>query len=401
MKKMLAMILVILPLFGASVFAAGRTVLFPRFVSGSGWTSEFFFTNQGLSTVTGIQVNFKDADGGDLSVVTNIGTGNEFTFNLAAGATKAVRLTPGDTLLSGHVQVLYPDFTSPVRGSEVFRYESNGVVSVEVGMPQQEIGDHFSFPIAIDPPNVYTAIAITNPTTAEQTFVVNLVNSDGTLADTKTKTLGPFAHYAGYIDRDWLFTQLQGTTFTGSISVSSQLGAGVLTLRQDKASFGAVSTDGGPMLLPSFLVTSYFITDADGTTGGANDVLEDAQVLSPLPVRVSGSIGYPWVSDQEPEDEDIYAFNGTAGDILTVICDTTLLGVTSYMDPIVQVLDSNGDELAYNDQNGLAPGLYPLNDSFIQMKLPYTGTYYIVVYDYWTDVGDTTNYKYHLHVRTR
>jgi len=348
-------------------------------------------------------VNFIDANGNDLTVVTNLGTNYEFTFNLAAGATQAVRVTPGATFLQGHVQVLYPEFTSPVRGSEVYRYESNGVVLVEVGMPQQEMGDHFSFPVSINfSQRVATAIALTNPVNADQTFVVNLINSDGTLAATKTVPLGAFSHAAGYIDEAWMFPQLHEATFTGSISVSSQWGAGVLTLRQDKDSFGAVATDGGPMLLPSFLVTNAFNTDADGTAGGANDFIEDAQAIT-LPVRVSGSIGYPFFSEDEPEDWDYYTFNGVEGDILTIVCDTTLLGVTSYLDPIVRVWDDTGSEvdIAYNDQNGLAPGLYPLNDSFIQMELPYTGTYYITVYDYWTDVGDTTSYKYHLHVKTR
>jgi hypothetical protein len=226
-----------------------------------------------------------------------------------------------------------------------------------------------------------------------QTFIVNLINSDGTLADTATVALGALEHEAGYIDQDWLFPQLHSSSFTGSISVSSQFGVGVLTLRQDKDAFGAISTDGGPMHLPSFAVTNVTTTDADGTVGDLNDSAQDAQALS-LPVRVSGSIGYA-------DDWDVYAINGQAGKILTVICDTTQLGTTSYMDPIIQIRNSSNNEIAYNDQNGLTPGLFPLNDSFIQIELPTTGVYYIFVYDYWSDVGDTADYRYHLHVRTR
>jgi hypothetical protein len=344
--------------------------------------------------VSGIVVTFIGDNGNNLPVVTNLGTNSQFTFNLAAGATQAIRLTPGVPLLTGQVQVTYPDFTSPVRGSEIYRFERNGIVSVEVGMPQQEIGDHFSFPVVNDPSQrSYTAVALSNPVDVAQTFVVNLVNSDGTLADTATVSLGAFEHTAGYIDEAWLFSQLHSTSFTGSISVSSQFGVGVLTLRQDKDAFGAISTDGGPMQLPSFTVTNISTSDADGTVGDANDFAEDAQALS-LPVRVSGSIGYA-------DDWDTYAINGQAGKILTVICDTTQLGTTSYMDPIIKIWDSSRNEIAYNDQNGLAPGLFPLNDSFIQIELPTTGVYYIFVYDYWEDVGDPTDYRYHLHVRMR
>ena len=402
MKKYLGLILPALLLFAAPLFAQ-RTALFPRFASGTDgsggkWKSEFFFTNQGISEVQNIEVSFFDQTGAAAPVVTNLGSNSSFTFDLAAGASQNIQITPsGSTLVEGHVEIDYPDFDSPVRASEVFRYELNGTVLVEVGMPQQEWGDHFSFPVTMNQTDrVFTAIALTNPTTAAQTFVVNLINTNGTLSSTATVPLAPGEHKAGYIDQAWLFPQLNNSNFSGSISVSSQKGAGVLTLRQDKDAFGAVSTDGGPVLLSSFLETGSTASDADSTTGFANDFFEDAQALS-IPVRVSGSIGY---FDPGP-DWDFYAFNGQAGKILTVICDTTQVSGGSYADPIVGVYDSNYNEIALNDQNGLAPGLYPSNDSFVQVVLPYTGTYYITVNDFWEDVGNTADYKYYLHIKTR
>ena len=53
--------------------------------------------------------------------------------------------------------------------------------------------------------------------------------------------------------------------------------------------------------------------------------------------------------------------------------------------------------VGFNDQNGLAPQLYPMNDSFIQMRLPADDVYYIGVYDYW-DYGDS-NSAYWLDVK--
>jgi Bacterial pre-peptidase C-terminal domain len=394
MKKM-GLILLIFAVFATPLLAETRTAIFPRFASGNGWTSEFFFANQGIATVSGIAVSFYDENGSDLSVVTNLGTSNTFTFNLAAGATQPIRITSGTTFLQGYVLVVYPDFSSPVRGSQIYRYEQNGTVQVEVGVPQQEEWDHFSFPVEYDSSqHIYPAIALTNPMTVDQTLVVNLFNSDGTIANTATVPLTAGHIFVGFLDADSLFPGLKNSTFTGTVSVSSPFGAGVLTLRQDNDAFGAVATDGGPILAP-FVVTSAYSTDAD-SSGGSNDYDAEAQVVS-LPVQINGSIGYAG-------DWDIYTFSGKAGKILTAICDTTQLTSTSNADCVLHVYQLSGstyNEIAYNDQNGSAPGGYPQNDAFIQVVLPNTGTYYVAVYNYDDTVGDSSTYKYNLHLKVR
>ncbi len=403
MKKLVALVLMLLPLCAASAFAQTRTVLFPWFASGAGgqgdtWTCEVYLTNQGFEAVEGINVSVLRDNGSALSVTTNLGTNSQFTFTLAAGATQVLRLTPGSTLLQGHIQVDYPNFTSPVRGSIISRWEKDGTVLADVGLPQQELGDHFSFPVDRNSGQGMSAsFGMTNPMDASQTFVINLIRSDGTVAYTATRNLAAFAQIADYVEE--MFPQMP-LTFTGSVSISSQWGAGVAAFRWDKNAFAGVSTDGGPVIPSSFLVTNGFTTDADSFSDYANDYFEEAQAIS-LPVRVSGSINYPWSSDLYPEDWDFYTFNGQANQILTIICDTTQLGTTSLIDPIVRVYDSNRIEIAYNDQNGLAPGLYPLVDSFIQIRLPSTGTYYVSVYDFYTDVGNATDYQYRLHLKTR
>ncbi|MBN1568571.1 MAG: hypothetical protein JXA73_12055 [Acidobacteria bacterium] len=59
------------------------------------------------------------------------------------------------------------------------------------------------------------------------------------------------------------------------------------------------------------------------------------------------------------------------------------------LDSALAVYDSDGDTLlAFNDQNGLASGLYSQNDLFIEMMLPATGIYYVMIWGY-CDGGDT------------
>jgi hypothetical protein len=93
-------------------------------------------------------------------------------------------------------------------------------------------------------------------------------------------------------------------------------------------------------------------------------------------------------------DVDIFRFQGRAGDRISVICDTQETG--SYLDSILEIYNGSYELVAWNDQNGLAPELYPINDSFTQLVLPADDIYYILVADYYDDGGD--GYTYTLHI---
>ena len=387
MKKVLGLILLVFPVFAASLFAQeGRTAIFPRLATGAGWTSEFFFTNQGISPVQDIAITFyayTDA-GARVNVETNLGIGSSFTFDLNTGQTQAVRVIPGSEFRQGYVLVEYPSFNDPIRGSQVFRYETGGVVTTEVGFPQQEQGDHFSFPVVIDPDpakRVYPAIAFSNPISEEQFLVVNLIRSDGSVQDTVTVKMEARQHRAGYLDQDWMFPGLNNSEFTGSVSVSSPKGIGVLALRQDKDAFGGIATDGGPVIGP------FALTGASVAENEPNDSVEDAQPLTGSTI-VTGSIGAEY-------DGDVFYFYGVKDQIVTIFCDTQ--GTDSRLDAALGVYADDLDltQLAFNDQNGLAPGLYPQDDSFIRMVLPGSGIYYVMIWDYW-DGGDI-DFTYTLH----
>jgi hypothetical protein len=159
------------------------------------------------------------------------------------------------------------------------------------------------------------------------------------------------------------------------------MGAAVLAFRQDKQAFGSISTDGGPILGP-FALEGSVIAERE-----PNDTDLDAQALAGS-TMVTGTIG-------AAGDIDVFYFAGRKGDIISVICDTQETG--SYLDSILAVYDSDLNQIGYNDQNGLAPGLYPQDDSFIQMVLPADGVYYIGVFDFYDDGG--SNFTYTLHVK--
>jgi len=383
MKKILGLVPLFLMACAGQAFAQ-RYAIFPRFASGAGWSSEFHFTNQGISNVSGITVDFYDQNGAKLLVESNLGGGTSYAFSLGAGATETIRVTPGVTLVQGYVMVTYPSFRSPVRGSEIFRYEQNGTVEAEVGVPQQEQGDHFSFPVEMDSSRgIRTAVAFTNPSgfnSTTETLIVNLIKPDGSVQATATVPMQSGQHLAGYLDQDWLFPGLDN--FTGSIGVSSPLGVGVLALRQDKQAFGAISTDGGPILGP-FALTGQAIQEEEpnGTDLSAQPIFGST--------IVTGTIG-------ETLDADIFYFVGRKDHIVSITCDTQ--GTDSYLDSVLAVFDGNLNQLAYNDQNGLAPGSYPQDDSFIQLVLPADGIYYVMLLDFYDDGGPEYTYTLHLNL---
>jgi hypothetical protein len=385
MKKIFGMILLLAGLFIAPVFAAERYAVFPQFASGDGWSSTLFFANQGLTdddAVTGIVVSFYRSNGTPLSVQfmvqSTLFTGTTYTFDLAKGASRMFKVIPHSTREVGYVVVKYPWTGSAVRATEVYRYKPGDVVLAEVGVPQQEQGEHFSFPVEINAAEgIDTTYALANPVdfnpgkSITQTLILNLIRQDGTIRDTKSVTLGPGEHIAEYI-----YQRFPGVgDFVGTMSISSPLSAGVLAVRQEKEAWGGIATDGGPILGPFEASGNVQYATESNDTPATGTLISGVRPLSRI---LNGTI-------DSNTDVDYFRFQGNAGDIISVVCSRDESLDNNYLDPVLKIFDSPSavNPIGFNDQNGLAPQLYPINDSFIQMKLPATGTYYIKVYDYY------------------
>jgi hypothetical protein len=370
---------VVVLLTSAPAFAQLYTVL-PQFASGGGWSSDLFFTNQGSVAVNGIIVSFFENSGAPLTVACNLGTSSSFTLNLKSGATQLIRTTGTGSLQVGYASIRYPDFT-PVLVSEVFRYEQAGTVLAEMGVPQQFPFNHFTFPVEVNSSRgVGTGVALANPTldsgsAAAQTILVNLIRSDGTLQQTAQVNLGPGEHRSLYVNESLLFSGLDN--FVGTISLSAPDAFGVVALRQDKQAFGATATEAGPVLGP-FMVNAAAVPEAE-----PNDSRGQAQTLSGNSL-ITGKI-------ESAGDTDYYGFTGRGGDIISAIVDTQ--GLDSRLDSTINLEKSDGTLVTQNDQNGL----FVQNDSFLQVVLPEDGTYYLSVFDYFSDGG--SDFTYHLHFR--
>jgi len=362
---------------------AQRHTIFPEFMSGDGWASEFFFTNQDFVKVSEIKISFYDGIGNPASVSSNLGNDTSYTFDLDPGATQVIRIIPQVDLLQGYAIVHYPRTDAPIRATEVFRFLTNeGKVSVEIGVPQQEYGNHYSFPAeVISSEGIATNVAIVTPeiySSKDQIILFTLFNSDGTIKATAERRMQSGDHMAAYLQGAELFPGLDN--FTGSISISSPLGVGVLALRQDREGFGAIATDGGPILAP------FALDGRKAPEEEPNDTKEQASPLGGFSLK-SGTIS-------SAEDLDYFVFDGMRDTIISVICDAQLDG--SKLDSVLEIYNSNMELIARNNQNGMSPG-FPVKDSFMQMKLPnQDDTYYLKITG---SGGGGSEYHYTLHVK--
>jgi len=369
-----------LPSLGAQTVA-----VFPQFATQGGWSSTLLFTNQNLSQVSGVTISFYDNNGNPLSVATSLGTNSSFTLNtLNPGGTQEITVSSSDKnssdTLVGYVVLGYPSQSSMVGATEVYSYEPATVVEAELGVSQQPIGNNFSFPVEVNSSQlVDTGIAIVNTSAwnpnlkggVAETAVLTLINSDGSINSQTTMPLnlsssGAGAHTATYLDQ--LFSGLDN--FVGSLNVSSPLGVGVVALRQENQAFGSISVNTGAMAGPFVVTNGNVVQEQEG-----NNSAETAQQINP-PTIVSGAIA-------TIGEQDIFSFSAQIGQILSVVCDTQ--STQSYLTPVLALYDSNENLLALD-----------LVDGFMEMVIPASGTYFLLLEDYYGNGG--SNYTYDLNV---
>lgn len=123
-----------------------------------------------------------------------------------------------------------------------------------------------------------------------------------------------------------------------------------------------------------------------------NDTPQAAQSVT-LPVIVNGRIG-------RPGDQDVFAFNGKAGD--EVVAEVVARRLQSPLDSLLALTDSAGQVLAWNDDLERKDGQLRTDmdavthhaDSYLRFKLPADGVYRVQVGD--AQQGGGAEYAYRL-----
>ena len=116
-----------------------------------------------------------------------------------------------------------------------------------------------------------------------------------------------------------------------------------------------------------------------------NDSIAKAQKIT-LPVNINGR------SDR-PGDRDIYEFTAKAGD--TVVAEVLARQLDSPLDSVVKITDAHGKLIAVNDDKwDAAIGSNTHHaDSYISVKLPAAGTYYVHLTDVAQSGGPEYGYR--------
>ncbi|MGD0573592.1 MAG: PPC domain-containing protein [Sedimentisphaerales bacterium] len=116
-----------------------------------------------------------------------------------------------------------------------------------------------------------------------------------------------------------------------------------------------------------------------------NGTTEDAQHIV-LPQIVNGRIS-------KPGDIDIFRFDANAGD--EIVAEVYARRLNSPLDSLLWLSDANGKVLGYNDDNGdKNVGLLTHNaDSYLRLRLPDTGTYFVHLADSENHGGPDYGYR--------
>lgn len=120
-----------------------------------------------------------------------------------------------------------------------------------------------------------------------------------------------------------------------------------------------------------------------------DNTAQDAQRID-LPRIVNGRIA-------EPGDVDVFKFEGRAGN--KVVAEVVARRLDSPLDSLLRLTDASGKVLAWNDdQEDKESGLLTHHaDSYVRVRLPKDGTYYVHLTDAQRHGGGA--YGYRLHVR--
>lgn len=145
----------------------------PHFAAGDGWTTQLVFVNQTDQVLTGT-VFFTDPNGQSVTVDTDLGSSNRFSYRVLARSAWRLRTSVTGTLRMGSVLFLADAVSTAVPvGSVVFSYKRSGVTVSEAGVPPPrsmsaarlfvEVSGDFG---RSEPGSLQTGFAISNATSS-------------------------------------------------------------------------------------------------------------------------------------------------------------------------------------------------------------------------------------------
>jgi hypothetical protein len=222
------------------------------------------------SGLTG-QANLFDNNGNPIAATANGGATpvSGFRFSVEAGSVFKITLSGGSALQQGWLQLTQSDRTAPLIVNALFQTYNGPTVISEANVLESPVSPKGLIYVHLTPGITNIGVALANPQSTPNTVTLTLYNQAGFTNSSLQYivTLPPFGHLAQYVTD--MFPQLAGTSFDGTLSMQSGLGASSVALRQNGTSlvgFAALPVSNDVMFIPS--ITNVQITGTTRTNGG-------------------------------------------------------------------------------------------------------------------------------------
>ncbi len=224
-----------------------------------------------------------------LITMADVGTTDEFNLSLAPGETRLLQSEGSGSVAAGAARV---ESAVPVGVSAIFSLYDGQNFRTEAGFGTSEPLTNFFVPVDTSG-SFNTGLALFNPGTAEASLTFTLRNADGTVADTRTQTLGAGQHVARFVVGEGeLFPTV--SNFRGSAEVSSTQPLSAATLRQNANPLSYTSL---PVVSKTSTATSFNLPQVangvDTITGLSMRTTFLVFNISPNPANVTFSVRKP------------------------------------------------------------------------------------------------------------
>lgn len=234
--------------------------------NGTNLQTVLYLTNPSLTGVTGL-ANIYDNNGNPIAASANGGAAAaSFTFTVLGGGVMKITLSGGSTLQQGWVTLTMSSQATLIVNALFQTYNGPTVISEASVLASAAQTEGLIF-VDMAPNLTDIGLALANPQATSNTITLTLFNSSGFVVTTQSITLAPFGHLAQYLDQ--IFSQLQGASFMGTLSMQSSLAFSTVALRQNltsQAGFAALPVSPDIMFLPS--ITNVSIISTNRASGG-------------------------------------------------------------------------------------------------------------------------------------
>jgi hypothetical protein len=260
---------------------------------GLNFKTVLYFTNSLTTGASGV-VDIFDDNGNPISASANGGVpSSNFAFNVTSKGVNKIVLSGTPTLQAGWVRITFPTST-PVVVNAVFQTYTGSTIASEAGVTESIADTEALIYATVQSGVTNVGVALANPQPSPSTVTLTLYDQGGNVFDTQFVNLPAFGHLAKYVTS--IFPRLASSSFSGSLSIQSNLSISAVALRQNGSNvvgFAALPVGDTIMFLPS--IVNMQITSTQRSPGQVNFTISvvdyTPNLVTPTSTAVTTGVG--------------------------------------------------------------------------------------------------------------